>query len=577
AGARDDCGRRAALIRSVLPAPSERDAFRRPARRPRPGDRAHEPAATPLAGLVAGAPPEERQRHAHAAQHLHPPHARRLGLRRHDAGAAGGLDQLRAEPGLSAHLPARRQRHRVHACHPQHPARPGPAPAAAAPGVCWRGRPDRDRPHEQCAARALRGGAAAGPAGSRRAHLELGGRAGRRPVGRKAALRRPSSRPHPAAHRGGRVALPARPVPCLEPVAPGHAAAGLSRPAAPRAHASGRARELGRRQRPREPRRGLRRHPQLPARRPDQARGLEEGGPRDGDRRRTCQPRQQRKRRAAALAGLGAGWRRRNRGAAVTPDRLGARRRSRRRRLGAAAARRGDRAAARRIASAPCTGDDGAVAVISPTLSSVRTAWPGWNRLPRDTRDTFFLLAVIAWTVLPHVPHLPLWSVLLSAGVLAWRAWLALRSAPLPGRATVITVLVGALVLTWWSHRTLLGKDAGVTLLVTLVALKTLELRARRDAFVIFFLGFFLVLTHFLYSQAMLTAATMLVSVWGLLTALVLAHMPVGQPSLGLAARLAARFALLGAPIMALLFVLFPRVSPLWGVPNDAASRTGLS
>jgi len=217
------------------------------------------------------------------------------------------------------------------------------------------------------------------------------------------------------------------------------------------------------------------------------------------------------------------------------------------------------------------------VAVISPTLSSVRTAWPGWNRLPRDTRDTFFLLAVIAWTVLPHVPHLPLWSVLLSAGVLAWRAWLALRSAPLPGRATVITVLVGALVLTWWSHRTLLGKDAGVTLLVTLVALKTLELRARRDAFVIFFLGFFLVLTHFLYSQAMLTAATMLVSVWGLLTALVLAHMPVGQPSLGLAARLAARFALLGAPIMALLFVLFPRVSPLWGVPNDAASRTGLS
>ena len=29
--------------------------------------------------------------------------------------------------------------------------------------------------------------------------------------------------------------------------------------------------------------------------------------------------------------------------------------------------------------------------------------------LPRDTRDTLFLLAVIAWVVLPHVAHLPWW------------------------------------------------------------------------------------------------------------------------------------------------------------------------
>ena len=34
-------------------------------------------------------------------------------------------------------------------------------------------------------------------------------------------------------------------------------------------------------------------------------------------------------------------------------------------------------------------------------------------------------------------------------------------------------------------------RDAGVTLIVVLLALKTLELRARRDAFVVFFLGFF--------------------------------------------------------------------------------------
>ena len=118
----------------------------------------------------------------------------------------------------------------------------------------------------------------------------------------------------------------------------------------------------------------------------------------------------------------------------------------------------------------------------------------------------------------------------------------------------------------------LLGKEPGVTLAVALMALKTLELRARRDAFVVFFLGFFIILTHFLYSQSLAVAAAMLVSIWGLLTALVLAHMPVGQPSLRQAGGLAARTALLGAPVMALLFVLFPRVGPLWGVPQDGIS-----
>ena len=204
-------------------------------------------------------------------------------------------------------------------------------------------------------------------------------------------------------------------------------------------------------------------------------------------------------------------------------------------------------------------------------------SWPGWQRLPREARDTLFLLAVIAWTVLPHASHLPAWAIVLTAVVLIWRGRLALTNAALPGRWVLVGVLVVAIGLTAWSYRTLLGKEPGVTLAVALMALKTLELRARRDAFVVFFLGFFIVLTHFLYSQSLPVALAMLVSVWGLLTAVVLAHMPVGQPSLKQAGGLAARTALLGAPVMALLFLLFPRVGPLWGVPQDGISKTGLS
>ena len=66
--------------------------------------------------------------------------------------------------------------------------------------------------------------------------------------------------------------------------------------------------------------------------------------------------------------------------------------------------------------------------------------------LPRDGRDTLFLLLVIGWIVLPHVSHLPWWCSLLSAVVLAWRGTLAVLGRPLPGRAWLGVLLVLTLV-----------------------------------------------------------------------------------------------------------------------------------
>ena len=199
-------------------------------------------------------------------------------------------------------------------------------------------------------------------------------------------------------------------------------------------------------------------------------------------------------------------------------------------------------------------------------------------RLPRDSRDTLFVLGVIAWVVLPQVGHLPLWCSTLAACVLFWRGWLAVQAKPLPSRWWLMALLGLTIAATLFTHKTLLGRDAGVTLIVVLLTLKTLELRAKRDAFVVFFLGFFTLLTNFFFSQSLLTALAMLIALLGLLTALVNAHMPVGRPPLREAAKTAGWMALLGTPIMVVLFLLFPRLAPLWGIPGDAMSgRSGLS
>ena len=127
------------------------------------------------------------------------------------------------------------------------------------------------------------------------------------------------------------------------------------------------------------------------------------------------------------------------------------------------------------------------------------------------------------------------------------------------------------------THRTLFGRDAGVTMLVLFLALKLLETRTQRDAVIVTFLCYFLALTSFFYSQTILTAALMIATVLVLTAALVGFNGPgrALQDNFKTAGVLLAQ----GLPVMLILFLFFPRVQgPLWGMPTDAYSGlTGLT
>jgi transglutaminase-like putative cysteine protease len=183
-------------------------------------------------------------------------------------------------------------------------------------------------------------------------------------------------------------------------------------------------------------------------------------------------------------------------------------------------------------------------------------------------------LAAIA----PHFTYQPLWLSLFSVLILAWAGWLWWKNLALPRRWLVVFIVMAGTAGVLLEYRSLFGRDAGVAMLVLFMAMKQLELKGKRDGLVIVTLGYFLLLTHYFYSQSIPTGIWLLIAMWILTASLIRLQ---GGPASATRStlRYAATLTVQAIPFMLVLYLLFPRISgPLWGLPQDAhAGKTGLS
>ncbi len=202
-------------------------------------------------------------------------------------------------------------------------------------------------------------------------------------------------------------------------------------------------------------------------------------------------------------------------------------------------------------------------------------------RLPANSYWLWLALATLL-AVLPHSRHAPVWIPVSCIVLVLSKLVLVYTNRPRHSgwALTIIRNLLalGLVMGVYLNYGSLLGRDAGVGLLIVLSGFKFLEARRERDLYVSTALGFFLIVTNFFYSQTIGTAAYMAPVVILLLTALL--DLNDAQQALSTPRKLQRAGALLlqAAPLMLILFFLFPRVSgPLWGIPDDAFSgQTGL-
>ncbi len=149
-----------------------------------------------------------------------------------------------------------------------------------------------------------------------------------------------------------------------------------------------------------------------------------------------------------------------------------------------------------------------------------------------------------------------------------WRAGLML-----------LTLATGGLVFVEYGK--LFARDAGVALLFILGPLKLIETKTTRDFMVVWGMGLVLFVASFFENLGLLAALSVAPIIIVYVAALRMFDASASAPNappLWHHVKGAAAHTLLGIPLAAMLFVLFPRATaPLWGMSDPTSGKSGLS
>ena len=195
-----------------------------------------------------------------------------------------------------------------------------------------------------------------------------------------------------------------------------------------------------------------------------------------------------------------------------------------------------------------------------------------WQLSPQNR---FLLLLLLPLNLLTLVTELAAWFIGLSAVVVAWQ-WAIFKEKVGPAKSWMKSLLaVAGCILLIVTGKSLGLLAAMIHLLCLSYILKPLEIKKRKDFYQLFILGLLITSTAFIFHQSIYFAGALLILLTlnlVLLFGLFKSNMPYK-----LLATQAGKFMLQSLPLAIALFVLFPKISPFWQVPQAQGAQTGLS
>ncbi|HEY3699324.1 MAG TPA: DUF3488 and DUF4129 domain-containing transglutaminase family protein [Spongiibacteraceae bacterium] len=189
-----------------------------------------------------------------------------------------------------------------------------------------------------------------------------------------------------------------------------------------------------------------------------------------------------------------------------------------------------------------------------------------------------WLLAAQVALIAPHVMRLPIWISLAWVLSAFWRVQVYRGQWSFPGRLIKTGLVIASVAGIRFSYGSFVGLEPTVALLISCFCFKLVEAATRREAYLLLFLGYFVALTEFLFEQGLGAVLYMLLPILLLTAALIALQQDEPLRFSWQPLRTASAMAAQAFPLMLLLFLVFPRIGPLWQVPlPTGGARTGMS
>ena len=197
------------------------------------------------------------------------------------------------------------------------------------------------------------------------------------------------------------------------------------------------------------------------------------------------------------------------------------------------------------------------------------------TQIPRNS--LLLIMAAFTFVVLPHVFHV---SILIIAAALfcvlwRWMIFLGRKSFLTFWQKAALVFSSGCVIIVTEGLQK--NIETWAALLIISFALKLLEMKTRRDAYVVIFIAYFVIAVAFIFNRSMGVVLYEIVALL-LVTAATVGmnqfHTRIkASESLKVSGKILAQ----AIPLMIVLFIIFPRIGPLWAIPNpNQHARTGL-